>query len=83
MILDRPEIAGGEALAGRLRPGNLGSSTASDHVTVLGWALDSPAAAYRPNPDDPGAQQILVRCGSAGAHTFSGACRAGGTATLS
>jgi hypothetical protein len=36
-------------------------------------------AAYRPNPNDPGAQQVLVRCDSAGAtHTFAQACRAGG-----
>ncbi|QWF83068.1 hypothetical protein HUW46_06507 [Amycolatopsis sp. CA-230715] len=34
-FLDRPQIAGGEALAGLLRPGNAGSSTAADHVAVL------------------------------------------------
>jgi hypothetical protein len=79
VFLDRPEIAGGEALAGLLRPGNAGSNTAADHVTVLGWALQSLPAAYRPDPDDPGAQQILVRCDSAGAtHTFADACRAAG-----
>lgn len=79
VFLDRPEIAGGEALAGLLRPGNAGSNTAADHVTVLRWALDSLPAAYRPDPDDPGAQQILVRCDSAGAtHTFADACRAAG-----
>jgi hypothetical protein len=79
VFLDRPEIAGGEALAGLLRPGNAGSNTAADHVTVLGWALASLPAAYRPNPKDPGAQQILVRCDSAGAtHTFADACRAAG-----
>jgi hypothetical protein len=79
VFLDRPEIAGGEALAGLLRPGNAGSNTAADHVTVLGWALASLPAAYRPNPKDPGAQQILVRCDSAGAtHTFADACRADG-----
>ena len=75
VFLDRPEIAGGEALAGLLRAGNAGSNTAADHVTVLGWALDSLPAAYRPDPEDPGAPQILVRCDSAGAtHTFAGAC---------
>jgi hypothetical protein len=74
--LDRPEIAGGEALAGLLRAGNAGSNTAADHVTVLGWALESLPAAYRPTPDDPAGQQILVRCDSAGAtHTFADACR--------
>ncbi len=50
VFLDRPEIAGGEALAGLLRAGNAGSNTAADHITVLGWALESLPAAYRPNP---------------------------------
>ena len=79
VFLDRPEIAGGEALAGLLRPGNAGSNTAADHVTVLGWALDSLPAGYRPDPHDPGGQKVLVRCDSAGAtHTFADACRAAG-----
>jgi hypothetical protein len=79
VFLDRPEIAGGEALAGLLRPGNAGSNTAADHVTVLRWALESLPAASRPNPHDPGGQQILVRCDSAGAtHTFADACRTAG-----
>jgi hypothetical protein len=79
VFADRPEIAGGEALAGLLRPGNAGSNTAADHVTVLGWALDSLPAAYRPNPEDRDGQKILVRCDSAGAtHTFADACRAAG-----
>ena len=34
-FLDRPDIAGGEALAGLLRAGNAGSNIAADHVTVL------------------------------------------------
>ena len=38
-FLDRPEVAGGEALAGLLRPGNAGSNTAADHITVLDLAL--------------------------------------------
>ena len=38
-FLDRPEVAGGEALAGLLRPGNAGSNTAADHVKVLDMAL--------------------------------------------
>ncbi|WP_054814373.1 IS1380 family transposase [Nocardia arizonensis] len=76
VFLDRPEIAGGEALAGLLRPGNAGSNTASDHVTVLEMALDSLPADRRPNPDDPGAQKILIRSDSAGAsHKFAAACR--------
>jgi hypothetical protein len=79
VFLDRPEIAGGEALAGLLRPGNAGSNTAADHVTVLRWALDSLPAGYRPDPHDPGGPHILVRSDSAGAtHTFAEACRAAG-----
>lgn len=79
VFLDRPDIAAGEALAGLLRPGNAGSNTAADHVTVLGWALDSLPETYRPNPEDPDAQQILVRSDSAGAtHTFADACRDAG-----
>ena len=38
-FLDRPDIAAGEALAGLLRPGNAGSNTAADHITVLDMAL--------------------------------------------
>ena len=79
VFLDRPEIAGGEALAGLLRPGNAGSNTAADHVTVLGWALESLPLSYRPNAEDPQAQKILVRSDSAGAtHTFAQACRTEG-----
>lgn len=79
VFLDRPEIAGGEALAGLLRPGNAGSNTAADHITVLGWALESLPAPYRPDPDDPGGQKILVRSDSAGAtHKFATACRDAG-----
>ena len=79
VFLDRPAIAGGEALAGLLRPGNAGSNTAADHITVLGWALESLPAAYRPDPDDPGAAKILVRSDSAGAtHSFADACRTTG-----
>jgi hypothetical protein len=79
VFLDRPDIAGGEALAGLLRPGNAGSNTAADHVTVLRWALESLPPGYRPDPEDGGGQKVLVRCDSAGAtHTFAQACRAGG-----
>ena len=53
VFLDRPEIAGGEALAGLLRAGNAGSNTAADHITVLGQALAALPVAYRPNPEDP------------------------------
>jgi len=79
VFLDRPDIAGGEALAGLLRPGNAGSNTAADHVTVLRWALQSLPTGYRPTPEDAGGQQVLVRCDSAGAtHTFAQACRTDG-----
>ena len=82
-FLDRPAIAGGEGLAGLLRAGNAGSNTAADHIRVLGWALESLPAAYRPDPHDPGAQQVLVRCDSAGAtHAFAGACRVKGVRIL-
>jgi len=78
-FLDRPGIAGGEALAGLLRAGNAGSNTAADHVTVLAQALASLPAAWRPDPDDPDAAQVLVRCDTAGAtHDFATACRSAG-----
>ena len=72
-FLDRPEIAGGEALAGLLRTGNAGSNTASDHIIVLEQALESLPARWRPDPDhpdDPQQPKVLVRCDTAGAtHT--------------
>ncbi|ACC39855.1 transposase for insertion sequence ISMyma02 [Mycobacterium marinum M] len=75
-FLDRPEIAGGEALAGLLRKGNAGSNTAADHVTVLDQALDSLPADRRPDPDAEGAPAVVVRCDTAGAtHKFAQACR--------
>ena len=84
VFLDRPDIAGGEALSGLLRPGNAGSNTAADHVTVLEQALKQLPAAYRPNPDDPAGQQVLVRSDSAGAtHAFATACRDAGATGLS
>jgi hypothetical protein len=79
VFLDRPAIAGGEALAGVLRPGNAGSNTAADHITVLGWALESLPVAYWPDPHDPDAPKILVRCDSAGAtYAFADPCRVQG-----
>jgi hypothetical protein len=75
-FLDRPEIAGGEALAGLMRAGNAGSNTAADHITVLEQALTSLPPAYRPGVDNPDAPRVLVRCDSAGAtHAFAAACR--------
>ena len=51
-FLDRPEIAGGEALAGLLRPGNAGSNTAADHVTGVGSGRWS--RCRRPTEPTPG-----------------------------
>lgn len=65
--LDRPDISGGEALAGMLRPGNAGSNTAADHKKVLALALAALPAQARPRPDEPGSPQVLIRTDSAGA----------------
>ena len=75
-FLDRPEVAGGEALAGLLRAGNAGSNTATDHVTVLEMAIAALPEQARPRPGDPDSPQVLARSDSAGAtHTFAAACR--------
>jgi hypothetical protein len=52
--------ATGEALAGMLRPGNAGSNTAADHITVLGQALQQIPEQHRYG------SAILVRSDSAG-----------------
>ena len=78
-FLDRPEVAGGEALAGLLRAGNAGSNTAADHVTVLDMALAQLPARARPRPGDPDSPRVLARSDSAGAtHLFAAACRSQG-----
>ena len=75
-FLDRPEIAGGEALAGLLRAGNAGSNTAADHVEVLEMALAALPARARPCPGQADGPRVLARSDSAGAtHTFAAACR--------
>lgn len=75
-FLDRPEIAGGEPLAGLLRKGNAGSNTAADHITVLEQSLASLPAGWRPDPHNPDAPTVVVRSDSAGAtHAFATACR--------
>ncbi|QDP95304.1 IS1380 family transposase [Microlunatus elymi] len=75
-FLDRPEIAGGEALAGLLRPGNAGSNTAADHAVVLDMALASLPERVRPRPTDPGSPRLLARADAAGStHDFAQACR--------
>lgn len=74
-FLDRPDIAGGEALAGLLRAGNAGSNTATDHVTVLDQALQSLPEHVRPRPGDPQSPRLLARSDTAGAtHVFASAC---------
>jgi hypothetical protein len=63
--------ATGEALAGLLRPGNAGSGTAADHVTVLGDALAQ--LPIDPTDDDT---EVIARADSAGwSHDFVNACR--------
>jgi hypothetical protein len=52
--------ATGEALAGLLRPGNAGSNTAADHITVLGQALQQIPEQHRYG------SPILIRSDSAG-----------------
>jgi hypothetical protein len=75
-FLDRPEVSGGEALAGLLRPGNAGSNTAADHVTVLKAALAALPEHARPRPGDPDSVRVVARSDSAGAtHAFAKACR--------
>ena len=58
----------GEALAGLLRPGNAGSNTAADHITVLDAALAQ-------LPVDPKQVEVIARADSAGlTHGFIDAC---------
>ncbi|OIN78193.1 IS1380 family transposase [Mycobacterium malmoense] len=81
-FLDRPEIAGGEALAGLLRTGRAGSNTAADHIVVLEQSLASLPVRWRPDPDrgdEADRPKVLVRCDTAGAtHDFADACRTQG-----
>jgi hypothetical protein len=75
-FLDRPEVAGGEALAGLLRKGNAGSNTAADHIRVLEMALAALPEPARPRPGEPNGPRLLARSDSAGAtHEFANACR--------
>ena len=60
--------ATGEPLAGLLRPGNAGSGTATDHITVL-------QAALAQLPLDPTTHEVIVRTDSAGcSHQFLAWC---------
>jgi Transposase DDE domain group 1 len=75
-FLDRPDLAGGEGLAGLLRAGNAGSNTAADHITVLDLALAGLPAHVRPRPGAADSPRVLARSDSAGAtHAFAAACR--------
>jgi hypothetical protein len=67
--------ATGEALAGQLRPGNAGSNTAADHVSVLDAALAQlPVKTKKEDPED--GEWMLARADSAGAtHGFVDALR--------
>ena len=79
VFLDRPDIAAGEALAAKLRPGNAGSNTTADHIEVLAEALAALPESYRPRPGDPDSPRVLIRSDSAGAtHGFAAACRQAG-----
>jgi hypothetical protein len=75
-FLDRPDVSGGEGLAGLLRPGNAGSNTAADHIKVLDMALAGLPEHARPRPGDPDGPRVLARSDSAGAtHAFAAVCR--------
>lgn len=77
--LDRPDISGGEALAGLLRPGNAGSNTAADHVTVLDMAIAALPTHARPRPGEVDSPRLIASADSAGAtHAFAAALRARG-----
>nr|WP_246486328.1 IS1380 family transposase [Kribbella qitaiheensis] len=77
--LDRPDVSGGEALAGLLRPGNAGSNTAADHVTVLDLAIAALPENARPRPDEVDGPQVMASADSAGAtHAFAAALRTRG-----
>lgn len=78
-FLDRPDVAGGEALAGLLRPGNAGSNTAADHIVVLDQAIAALPEDARPVFDQATrtwrGTRLLARSDSAGAtHAFAQAC---------
>ena len=77
----------GESLALRLRPGNAGSNTASDHIEVLGEAITQIPARHRRNllvtVDGAGAALDLIRTSPRSTPRRAGACttRSGATST--
>lgn len=77
--LDRPDVAGGEGLAGILRAGNAGSNTTADHIEILHLALAALPEPARPRPGEADCPQVLIRTDAAGAtHGFAAACRTAG-----
>jgi hypothetical protein len=78
-FLDRPDVAGEEALAGLLRKGNAGSNTAEDHIIVLDQALAALPEHACPQPGEERGTwvgpRLLARSDSAGVtHAFAAAC---------
>jgi len=57
----RPDLSGGEALAGILRPGNAGSNTAADHLAVLDLALALAHLPEHARPTRPACRTRVVR----------------------
>ena len=77
--LDRPDVSGGEGLAGILRPGNAGSNTTADHLQILAMALAALPEYARPRPGAKTSPKVLVRTDSAGAsYGFAAACHKAG-----
>ncbi|MGP5718005.1 IS1380 family transposase [Brachybacterium sp. AOP42-C2-15] len=64
-FLDHGQAGTGEPLAIALRPGNAGSNTASDHITVTRQALAQLPPALRAR-DGRGSKKILIRTDGAG-----------------
>jgi hypothetical protein len=77
--LDRPDISGGEGLAGILRPGNAGANTTADHIRILAMALAALPEHARPVPAKKRSPKVLIRTDSAGAtYGFAAACHDAG-----
>ncbi|WP_240355462.1 IS1380 family transposase [Mycobacterium bourgelatii] len=78
-FVDRPEIAGGEALAAYCAP-VARAPTPQLTTSVSSAGTGGLPARWRPDPDhrdDPDKPAVLVRCDTAGAtHDFADACRA-------
>lgn len=69
----------GEALGGLLRPGNAGSATAADHITVLDQALAQLPVWDRDAGQPAGGVELVARTDSAGyTHDFVDGCHSRG-----